>query len=134
MPLHKQQDVEAFRSSYYAYDNGQIHAPAVLPPTRAGGEKGWEGLRRWPKKKILHKPINLVSSINYYNSFGKSDMPLVLDLLNFFLIYCYETPLRRFLEKLVLTQLVEKFPTSKEPAGSYPFPQQTANEMHTEPD
>jgi len=40
VPVHKQQDMEAFRSSYYAYDNGQIHAPAVLTPTRAGGEKG----------------------------------------------------------------------------------------------
>ena len=52
----------------------------------------------------------------------------------FFLSYWHETPLRRFLEKLVLSQLVEKLPTSKEPAGSYPFPQQTTNEMHPEPD
>ena len=35
------------------------------------------------KERILYKPINLVSSRNYYNTFGKSDMPLLLDLLYF---------------------------------------------------
>jgi hypothetical protein len=75
--------METSRSLYYAYDNGQIHARVALTPTCAGGEKGWEGLRRGQKEIILHKPINLVSSRNYYNNFGLSDMPLVLDLLYF---------------------------------------------------
>ena len=35
------------------------------------------------KERILYNPINLVSSINNYNSFGKSDMPFFLDLLYF---------------------------------------------------
>jgi len=39
VPVHKQ-DMEAFRSSHYAFENGQIHAPAALAPTRAGEENG----------------------------------------------------------------------------------------------
>jgi len=53
VPVHKQQDMEEVRSSYYAYDNGQIQVSGSFSPYTCWWREGMRRFEAWAERKNL---------------------------------------------------------------------------------